>query len=100
MAKQKPKYLATTDLIDDYEIVTPAELATKQDVLVSGTNIKTVNGTSIVGAGNITQNNLLPSQTGSAGKVLQTDGTDVSWETVTGGSGLTQPQVMARTLGC
>lgn len=27
-------------------------------------------------------NNILPSQTGNAGKVLQTNGTDVSWETV------------------
>jgi hypothetical protein len=33
---------------------TPADLSTKQDTLVSGTNIKTVNNESILGSGNIT----------------------------------------------
>lgn len=47
-----------------------------------------------------TLNSLLPTQTGNNGKFLQTDGSNVSWQTASGGSGLTQPQVMARSLGC
>lgn len=43
----------------------------KQNVLVSGVNIKTVNGSSLLGSGDLV---------------------------ISGG--LTQPQVMARTLGC
>lgn len=50
--------------------------------------------------GNASLNTILPPQTGNNGKVLQTDGTNTSWQTVSGGSGLTQPQVMARALGC
>ena len=38
---------------DTSTFATKAELATKQDNLVSGTNIKTVNGESILGSGNI-----------------------------------------------
>lgn len=53
MGKIRPKYIATTTLIDDDQIVTPEELATKQDVLVSGSNIKTVGGASILGSGNV-----------------------------------------------
>lgn len=34
-------------------LATTANLATKQDVLVSGTNIKTINGTTILGSGDI-----------------------------------------------
>ena len=34
-------------------LTTKSELETKQDTLVSGTNIKTVNGTSLLGSGNI-----------------------------------------------
>jgi len=56
-------------------------LATKQDKLVSGTNIKTVNNTSLLGSGNITIDSL-PSQSGQSGKFLTTDGTDASWATV------------------
>lgn len=36
------------------EYATTSQLATKQDILVSGTNIKTVNGSSLLGNGNIT----------------------------------------------
>ena len=53
-----------------------------QEQLVSGTNIKTINSNSILGAGNLDIDGL-PSQTGNAGKVLTTDGTDASWETPT-----------------
>lgn len=44
--------VTTETLSDTY--ATKEALATKQDVLVSGTNIKTVNGESILGEGNIT----------------------------------------------
>ena len=54
---------------------------TVQETLVSGTNIKTVNNESILGGGNITIDSL-PTQTGNAGKVLTTDGTNASWVTV------------------
>ena len=55
---------------------------TVQETLVSGTNIKTINGSSVLGSGDLTISGL-PSQTGNAGKVLTTDGTDASWATPT-----------------
>lgn len=56
-------------------------LATKQDTLVSGTNIKTINNESILGSGNLTISggDSLPSQTGHSGDILSTDGTDPYW---------------------
>lgn len=53
----------------------------KQDALVSGTNIKTINGNSILGSGDLTvgSGSGLPSQSGQSGKFLTTDGTDASW---------------------
>lgn len=41
------------DIPDISSIATKDELSTKRDVLVSGTNIKTVNGNSLLGEGNI-----------------------------------------------
>lgn len=55
---------------------------TWQEPLVSGTNIKTINGSSVLGSGDLTISGL-PSQTGNAGKVLSTDGTNASWATPT-----------------
>lgn len=55
---------------------------TVQETLVSGTNIKTINNTSILGSGNL-DIDALPSQTGNAGKVLTTNGTNASWTTPT-----------------
>ena len=56
-------------------------LGGKQETLVSGTNIKTINNNSILGSGNITISggDALPPQAGNAGKVLGTDGTDPLW---------------------
>lgn len=54
---------------------------TWQEPLVSGTNIKTVNSTSLLGSGNITIDGL-PTQTGQSGKYLTTDGSTASWVTV------------------
>lgn len=58
--------------------VITAALGDKQDTLVSGTNIKTVNSNSLLGSGNI-DIDALPDQTGQSGKFLTTDGTDASW---------------------
>lgn len=76
------------DLVDDStstnKFVTASDKTTwsaKQDALVSGTNIKTVNNTSLLGSGDITIDSL-PAQTGQSGKFLTTDGTDASWATV------------------
>lgn len=57
-------------------------LANKQDTLVSGTNIKTINNESLLGSGNITiqgSGDSLPDQTGHNGDILSTDGTDPYW---------------------
>lgn len=88
MAKQKPKYLATTDLIDDNTIATSAQLATKQNVLVSGTNIKTVNSSSLLGSGdlvvggvtNSAGSNVIPKSDGTnlVGSQITDDGTTVT----------------------
>jgi hypothetical protein len=52
--------------------------AGKQDTLVNQTNIKSINNTSLLGSGNITLD-VLPSQSGSSGKFLTTDGSSASW---------------------
>ena len=54
---------------------------TWQEPLVSGTNIKTVNSTSLLGSGDITIDGL-PTQTGNSGKLLKTDGTSASWTAI------------------
>jgi hypothetical protein len=78
---------AAQDLID----------ATKQDTLVSGTNIKTVNNTSLLGSGDITIDSL-PSQSGQSGKFLTTDGTDASWSDVPAPAGVyTEDNLVAGT---
>ena len=58
-----------------------------QDILISGTNIKTINNQSILGSGNIDiqGGTDLPDQTGQSGKFLTTDGTNLSWGTPQGG---------------
>lgn len=56
-------------------------ISTKQDTLVSGTNIKTINNNSILGSGNISVDSL-PTQTGESGKFLTTNGTAASWANV------------------
>lgn len=70
---------------DEYNIkdaTARSGLATKQDILVSGINIKTINNESLLGSGNITiqgGGDSLPDQTGHSGEFLTTDGTDTSW---------------------
>lgn len=52
-----------------------------QPTLESGANIKTVNGNSLLGEGDLAIGGL-PDQTGQSGKYLTTDGTDASWGTL------------------
>lgn len=59
-----------------------AALANKQDTLVSGTNIKTINNESLLGSGNIELEGELPDQSGQSGKFLTTNGTVASWAEV------------------
>lgn len=73
--------LATTLLDYVTNISLATTLADYQPLLVSGTNIKTLNGNSILGSGDLTLDGL-PSQTGQSGKFLTTDGTDASWGVV------------------
>ena len=54
---------------------------TVQETLVSGMNIKTINNTSLLGAGDLTIDSL-PSQSGNTGKFLTTDGSSASWANV------------------
>ena len=42
------------EIPDTSDFATKEQLAAKQDALISGTNIKTINGTSLLGSGNIT----------------------------------------------
>lgn len=44
----------TSELTNDSGFITEAALTTKQDTLVSGTNIKTINNQTLLGSGNIT----------------------------------------------
>ena len=52
------KYAQLSDLDD---LATTAQLNNKQDTLVSGTNIKTINGETVLGSGNITISSALSS---------------------------------------
>jgi hypothetical protein len=80
-----------TTLTDNSDTYYPTQKAVKtvidakQDTLVSGTNIKTVNGTSLLGSGNLVVDGL-PSQAGKNGKYLKTDGSSATWEDIVGGS--------------
>jgi len=50
-----------------------------QELLVSGTNIKTINSTSLLGSGDIAIEGVPDTTGASAGDVLTFDGTDVGW---------------------
>jgi len=61
------------DTVDGIAPISNADLKTKIDAILS---VQTI-----------------PSQTGNSGKYLSTNGTSTSWETVSGGSGMSQQQV-------
>lgn len=54
---------------------------------LSDTYLKQANNLSDVDNVQTARNNILPSQTGQANKYLKTDGTNATWETVSGGGG-------------
>ena len=66
----------------EYEALTPEanQLYLTPDESLTADDLKTINGTSIVGSGNIDTSEL-PSQGGNSGKFLTTNGTTVSWAT-------------------
>lgn len=55
-----------------------SELGGKQDILVSTLNIKSINGETILGSGNLEVTGI-PQQTNNAGKYLVTNGTNAQW---------------------
>ena len=66
-------------------IANTTQVAAKQDTLVSGTNIKTINGTSVLGAGNIVTPSTPPSGVAgaiqfSAGSAFNSDATNFFWD--------------------
>jgi hypothetical protein len=86
-------------------VPTQANLATKQDTLVSGTNIKTINSTSILGSGNIT---VVTSPSGvsgaiqfSNGSAFASDATNLFWDDTNNrlGVGLNNPTATTQIKG-
>ena len=69
---------SATNATANITVPTQASDIGAQEALVSGTNIKTINNTTILGSGNIDIDSL-PSQTGNTGKFLTTNGTTASW---------------------
>ena len=94
-------YFSNVDL-SNYVTVTQltSALQNKQDTLVSGINVKTVNNQSILGEGNIDIENELPSD-GKVGQVLTKTSTGVAWGDIESGdnypSGGTTGQVLKKT---
>jgi hypothetical protein len=79
-------------------VPTASQVAAKQDTLVSGTNIKTINGTSVLGSGNIVTPSTPPSGVAgaiqfSAGSAFASDATNLFWDDVNNrlGIGLNNP---------
>lgn len=73
--------LLAGDLVDIVSYTAAGEISNLQETLVSGTNIKTINGSSILGSGDleISGGSSLPDQTGNENKFLKTDGSTTSW---------------------
>lgn len=66
-------------------VPTASQVAAKQDTLVSGTNIKTINGTSVLGSGNIVTPYTPPSGVSGAiqfsnGSAFASDATNLFWD--------------------
>jgi hypothetical protein len=62
--------LTGSPTVNSVAIANTTQVAAKQDTLVSGTNIKTINGTSVLGSGNITT----PNVSGVAGAIQFSNG--------------------------
>ena len=68
-------------------VPTASQVAAKQDTLVSGTNIKTINGTSVLGSGNIVTPTTSPSGVSGAiqfsnGSAFASDATNLFWDDI------------------
>jgi hypothetical protein len=66
-------------------VPTASQVAAKQDTLVSGTNIKTINGTSVLGSGNIVTPSTPPSGVSGAiqfsnGSAFASDAANLFWD--------------------
>ena len=90
-AKENAVQLKINDIIDnsankDLSNLSSTGNAKFQAPLVSGTNIKTINDTSILGSGNIDIDSL-PDQSGQSCKFLTTNGTSASWAEIPAVSG-------------
>ena len=63
-----------TTTVSGVAVANTTQLAAKQDTLVSGTNIKTINGTTVLGSGNI----VTPQPSGVSGAIQFSDGSAFS----------------------
>ena len=89
----KKFFIGNTELATSSDVANA--VADKQDTLVSGTNIKTINNTSVLGSGNINietgltevKASDIDSESATSGQVLMADGYgDASWQSVSSGS--------------
>jgi hypothetical protein len=73
-----------TTTVSGVAVANTTQLATKQDTLVSGTNIKTINSTSILGSGNISVVTAPSGVAGaiqfSAGSAFNSDAANLFWD--------------------
>ena len=65
------QFLKADGSVDSNSYATTSQLSEKQDTLVSGTNIKTVNGASLLGSGNLHTGNVFEAGTGGTNSVQQ-----------------------------
>lgn len=96
--------------IEDYELVTSAALndlnSNKQNKLVSGTNIKTINNQSLLGEGNITIGTSISDlddvdiSNPQDGQLLQYNGTTSKWEVTDSKMEIVAPSGTIATLSC
>jgi hypothetical protein len=77
--------LTGSPTVNAVAIANTTQVAAKQDTLVSGTNIKTINGTSVLGSGNIVTPSTPPSGVAgaiqfSAGSAFNSDAANLFWD--------------------
>jgi len=77
--------LTGSPTVNSVAIANTTQVAAKQDTLVSGTNIKTINGTSVLGSGNIVTPSTPPSGVAgaiqfSAGSAFNSDAANFFWD--------------------
>lgn len=72
---------ASNNVTCNITVPTAAADISAQETLVSGTNIKTINGNSVLGSGNLTiqTGSSLPPMSGNSGKLLTNDGSSAFW---------------------